>query len=323
MANFFREERGNVLAIVAGAIFAVFGMGALAIDVGYILTARNQLQAAVDASALAGGSGLVVSETEAVTQAIHFAARNNCINQPVVIAAGDVTFPAPARVRVQATRPLDLYFGKVLGISTMNIAVAAVAEVGSLTGVEHLKPWAIPEYPYTVGEPVVLKTGELGAPATNPSYFYPVDFPPLNKGTPITGADEYSQNIINGSADLVEIGDVLQVEPGNQVGPTAQGVEELIALDPYASWGETQNKVVNSSYPGDTSPRIIMIPFYDPNDPPSSGRNTITVTNLGAFFLEGVKGRNVYGRFIEIVTVGSGWGNIPTPLSLKRVKLVQ
>ena len=37
-------------------MMAVMGLAALAIDVSYVLTARNQLQAGVDASALAGAA---------------------------------------------------------------------------------------------------------------------------------------------------------------------------------------------------------------------------------------------------------------------------
>ena len=33
---------------------------------------------------------------------------------------------------------------------------------------------------------------------------------------------------------MVRIGDVLQIEPGNMVGPTKQGVDELIGMDPHA-----------------------------------------------------------------------------------------
>jgi hypothetical protein len=320
MTNFFREERGNVLAIVAGAIFAIFGMGALAIDVGYVLTARNQLQAAVDASALAGGAGLIVDEATAVTKAVFFAGQNNCVNQPVVITAGDVSFPNPARVRVQAARLLDLYFGRVLGLNTINITAVAVAEVGSLNGVGKLKPWAIPDLNYPLGEPVVLKAGELGAPGTDAGFFYPVDFPPLNRGTPITGGSVYEENIVNGSADPIWIGDELQVEPGNQVGPTAHGIQVLMDMDPNAYWDNSSNIVVDSDYPGYSSPRIVKIPFYDPNYPPDSGRNTVEVIRLGAFFLEGVQGRNVYGRFIEITAPGY-WGSTYT--SLYGIKLVE
>jgi hypothetical protein len=48
------------------------------------------------------------------------------------------------------------------------------------------------------------------------------------------------------------------------------------------------------------SPRVILVPFFDPTTPPTSGRNYVTVTKIGAFFIEGVRGNgDVTGRFIS------------------------
>ena len=50
-------------------------------------------------------------------------------------------------------------------------------------------------------------------------------------------------------------------EPGNMVGPTTQGIDDLIAQDPTAYWDEDTNSV-DSPY-GTGSPRIFPIPLYD------------------------------------------------------------
>ena len=56
-----REEKGAVVVLVAFALVAVFGIGALVIDVGNVLLAHSIVQASANASALAGaqqiGSG--------------------------------------------------------------------------------------------------------------------------------------------------------------------------------------------------------------------------------------------------------------------------
>ena len=129
----------------------------------------------------------------------------------------------------------------------------------------------------------------------------------------------------------IEIGDILQIEPGNMVGPTAHGIGDIIAMDPNAEWYIPLDGAPSEGYVtrlGDNygdcieiSPRIIKIPFYSPDYPPDSGRNTVTVVRLGAFFLEGVSGRNVYGRFMEITTSGIGGGGGST--SLYGVRLVR
>ena len=318
MLNIIKKEKGNVLVMVALSLVVFFGFAALGIDVGTIMTARNQLQCAVDAAALGGASGLTDSQGEATNRAITIAALNDCINEPVVLTVGDVTFPTAEQIRVQTTRQVDLYFARFFGQNTADVTAVAVAELDALAGTGDVKPWAIPDLDYVYGEEVLLKAGELGAPGTNPGFFYPVDFPPLNRGTPVTGAQEYLTNLINGSADPIYIGDVLQVEPGNMVGPTNQGVDELIAMDPNATWGASG--IENSAYANFSSPRIIKIPFYDPDYTPDSGRNTVEIVRLGAFFLEGMQGRNVYGRFIEITTAGDQNGG---PSMLLEVKLAQ
>jgi hypothetical protein len=148
-----------------------------------------------------------------------------------------------------------------------------------------------------------------------------VDFPPLNKGTPLTGADVYNENILTGSEGLIEIGDQLQIEPGNMQGPTKAGVADLIALDPFATWNVATGEIDGSWFTGFTSPRVCKISLYDPALPPDVGRNYVTVVRLGAFFLEDIRPNgDVIGRFIEITT-GGVWG--PGDSDLYGVKLVQ
>jgi hypothetical protein len=310
-------ERGNILVIASVALLSIFGFASIAIDVGCILTAKNQLQSAVDASALAGASGLIVDSGEAVTRAVSVGGLNTCLQDPVLIQSGDVDFPGTDRIRVRAERDVSLFFAKVVGIHSARISARAVAEIGTVIGTRGLRPWAVPDMNWPRGTPVVIKSGTLGAPATNPGFYYPIDFPSINRGDPETGAQIYKDNIINGSSFLAAIGDILLVEPGNMVGPTRQGVDALIAMDPAACWGGTQ--IVSSAYPGTSSPRVVKIPLYDPNLPPDSGRNTIQVTGLASFFITGIHGGDVIGIFIEKITSGQfGNGNS----TLKGVRLV-
>jgi hypothetical protein len=308
LQKFIRRERGSFLVLAAITMLVVLGLAALAIDVGYMLTARNQLQAGVDASALAGAAGLMTNQNLAIQRAMDFAGRNICIQQPVAVSAADISFPTANRIRVTSSRQLPLFFASALGLNQTLITASATAELGSIVGTDHLRPWAIPDFGFRLGDYVVIKSGELGAPGTNPGFFYPVDFPPANKGTPETGASAYSSNIENGCDGTVEIGDILQVEPGNMVGPTKQGVDAIIRWDSGAYWSTSTNSIMGSRYPGYSSPRICIVPLYDERYPPDSGRNTVTVTGLAVFFVEGISGKNVYGRFIEMLTHGI-WGS--------------
>ena len=303
MKTSIMEEKGSILIFSVVTMVVLILCASMTIDVSCILTARNQLQSAVDAAALAGATGLVIDQPEAMSRAISTGTSNLCIQQPVQIAPGDITIIGSSRIQVQANHVVNLFFARLVGIHTAPISAQAVAELGTIVGSPGFRPWGLPDMGWPTGAPVVLKAGLLNAPATNPSFFYPIDYPPLNKGTPVTGADAYRHNIMYGSGCEVGLWDEIQVEPGNMVGPTAQGVNDLIALDPcaYYSGGE----IVNSWYPGTSSPRVVKIPLYNPNDPPDSGRNTITVIGLGAFFLEGSQGKDVIGRFMHKVTDGT------------------
>ena len=95
----------------------------------------------------------------------------------------------------------------------------------------------------------------------------------------------------------------MQLEPGNMTGPTVQGMEELIAQDPSAQWDPVNKTIINSAY--GMSPRIGLVPFFDPSRPPVSGRNTVFISKLGAFFIDSVgSDGTVYGFFIQVTVQG-------------------
>ena len=76
MKTLFQDEKGNILVLTAAALMGLVMFASLSVDVGCILTARNQLQAAVDAAALAGASGLLVDQNTALSRAIGTAAQS-------------------------------------------------------------------------------------------------------------------------------------------------------------------------------------------------------------------------------------------------------
>ena len=49
-----RNEKGAPLVMVGIALTAILGFSALAVDIGYLVVTRNELQNAADAGALAG-----------------------------------------------------------------------------------------------------------------------------------------------------------------------------------------------------------------------------------------------------------------------------
>jgi Flp pilus assembly protein TadG len=337
-------QKGSVTIIVAVAMFAIFAFAVLAIDGALLLTTRTQLHNAADAAALAGASGLLEgSQATAIERAINFASYNSALQVkrvPVAITAGDISFPEPDKIRVTTHRTqatgdaLKTYFQRVISpFSSADVKAVAAAKIYDVCGGRCLKPWSIPdrwddannngaydegEYydpiatgyqvPVDVGADIVLKVGNPQE-AIEPGVFFPVNFPPLNYESgedPLEGANWYETWIAECTPYLVNVGDQLQIEPGNMVGPTRHGMEELIAQDPGAYWDPASKTVKGSAY--GLSPRIGLIPFFDPTLPPGTGRHSgvVTVVKLGAFFIESIgPGSQVNGRFIQITTQGT------------------
>lgn len=306
MKTLIQDEKGNILVLTAAALMSLVMFASLSVDVGCILTARNQLQAAVDAAALAGASGLMIDQNTARNRAMATAVQNTCIRQSVQVNPSDVSFPVTDQVRVQANSTVNLFFARIIGIHSVNVSAVAVGELSTIVGTKKMRPFGLPDLGWPTGAPVLIKAGSLGAPSTNPSFYYPIDFPPMNRGTPITGASEYEYNIAYGSKFDVFIGDRILVEPGNMTGPTKAGIQDLIAQDPYAYWDGS--KVADSAFPGNSSPRIVKIPLYDANSPPDNGRTYIDVIGLASFFIVGLQGKDVIGIYMEQTTSGS-FGN--------------
>lgn len=236
------------------------------------------------------------------------------------------------------------------GSDAANVGAAATARRVNACSSDCFKPWSVTDkwvdtngngkfdngvdlydpvttgyqYPRDNGLQVTLKIGKPGDNIV-PSFYNAVDFPPLNRGTPQTGGNTYQDNISTcGPDSFVAVGDQLQTEPGSMQGPTAQGVQDLIATDPTAYW-DTGCNCANSPK-GINSARLIRIGFFDPRDPPSSGRQSVTVIKVGGFFVESVvssgpnKG-NVTGRFTQV----AAFGGAPDPgcAGLQTVRLVK
>jgi Flp pilus assembly protein TadG len=138
-------------------------------------------------------------------------------------------------------------------------------------------------------------------------WYYAVRFGPINTGDPVwSGADPYNEWIMGCAPYTVSIGDLLELENGVMQGPTVQGLEDLINLDPTAEWDPVTGTVINSAYPA--SPRVIKVAAFDPTlgvrkDIPGPGY--VTVTKFMALFIEGHDGSDVIGRFMKTVTEGT------------------
>jgi Flp pilus assembly protein TadG len=371
-----RDESGMTYVFIGLGLMAFLSATMLAIDVGMLMTARNQAQNSADAGALAGATALVFDDFNnrtpsgpAVTSAISAATSNEVMRNSVSIIPSDVEFlndadgqPTQVKVSVyrQAARgnPVATLVARFFGISVADIAATATAEASPAGGAICIKPWTIPDrwierqtapwdttdtfsaYPknpslqpdvyrptgdarYTGYDMYRDKGLELTLKAANgdniaPSFYYSFAIPDS------MGGDDYEWNIANCNTTVMTPDELLTLEPGDKVGPTAHGVEELIARDEGAYWDTYNNKPVSDMHP---SPRLIVIPTFDPfyyDTGKHNGRTgDLKAANYIGFFLESVDaGGTVRGRITPVSGVRTGG---PTPIGFfpKAIRLVK
>src|SRR5688572_22847564 len=173
------------------------------------------------------------------------------------------------RVRVQRSsargNPLTTFFAPIFNINTGDVGAIATAEVSPANAMTCVKPFTVPDKwiekqtPPWDPDDTFDVVDNKGKPLADPDVYIPIGqtgYTGYNavadKGTLITlkaangtniapsfyfpysignvsGASEYSWNIGNCNTTIHGFPHFLQAEPGNMVGPTSQGLDELIA----------------------------------------------------------------------------------------------
>jgi Flp pilus assembly protein TadG len=360
-----RDESGMSYVFIGMGMMAFLTATMLAIDVGMLLTGRNQAQNAADAGALAGATALVFNDFNdrtptgpAVTNARNAALANKVMGKDVSVNPSDVTFPVNPnsgqndRVRVDVYRtanrgnPVSLLMARAFGHQTASIDATATAEAAPANAMNCVKPFTIPDKwiekqtPAWDASDTYDAFDNKGKPLANPDIYIPADQPGYtgynmetdrglrlmiragtgNNITPSfyfswaiggsSGGNDYRWNIANCNTTIVRWGELMTQEPGNMVGPTIQGANDLYNQDPTAYWDTSCNCVKS---PKQKSPRVFPIPLYDPiyyDSGKRNGRNAdLKMANWIGFFMEEIQGNNIYGRITPIK--GLIKGNLP------------
>jgi len=171
------------------------------------------------------------------------------------------------------------------------------------------------------GREIEIHTGAQDQ--TSAGWFAPVR---LHAGD--SGAADYCMRIKDcTNDDPVAIGQVIDTENGNMVGPTDQCLfsddDSLYNRDPTAHWepnyfGAGKGAVVGA-YGVNNSPRIVPMPVIDPDeffatDP--NGHTSVTIRNILGFFVERQDGHGGHsvtvGRLINVPGQYVGGGNVDT-----------
>ncbi|QDU98259.1 TadG family pilus assembly protein [Lignipirellula cremea] len=142
MLSSARNRKAQVVVWAALMMVFVVGMVAFAVDVGYMLLTRSQLQNAADSAAIAGAAVMSQGTEAVVAEAQEFAAYHVAASDKVKLDAGDVEFgvwDSDARkfeatidpgnaIRVTVRREkAALFFGRVFGHKVFSTQASAVA----------------------------------------------------------------------------------------------------------------------------------------------------------------------------------------------------
>jgi hypothetical protein len=151
-----RNRQGLALPFAALMLFVLLGLVGLAVDLGFLMGARNEAQKVADAAALAGAGTFLVTfdEDDATDAAIDFAARNTIRGDSVVVLPEDVEVIADSqKVRVLVLRTqgrgnaIRTLFMRALGVGRVDVSASAAAQAfpaGAVDG-ECFLPFTIPD----------------------------------------------------------------------------------------------------------------------------------------------------------------------------------
>jgi len=121
------EQDGQVVVQVTLMLLVLMLAVALAVDVGHLYGERRRMQNAADAGALAGARAMCLGQQDQVaSQAYYYAVTENGADLDLT----DISVSGN-RVTVVARKPVDTYFIRVVGISTVDVAAVAEAACGA------------------------------------------------------------------------------------------------------------------------------------------------------------------------------------------------
>jgi hypothetical protein len=276
------RQQGIVLVLYAIGMFAMLIVGGLALDGAHAMLNKNRLQTTVDAAALSAAKTLDQTADTAQAQtaalamiasnadnlgnrelATAYASGNGDINVTVEFSATVAPFAAgslPANyVRVRAENfTMSAWLVQLMGMDEKIVAATAVAGPSPTLGAScKLVPLIVcgdPDQPpsptdptapiwgYERGDVHVLKGGSDSGGQKGP--IGPGSFQLARPGD-ASGSYDLAQGLAGGSENCSNVGDSIDTEPGNKVGPTVAGINTRL------------NKYPGFIFPGDYPPDVV------------------------------------------------------------------
>jgi Flp pilus assembly protein TadG len=255
-----RGESGQAAVLLTLVLMSLLGVAGFVIDYGNWEVNRHQVQDAADAAALAGASGIPAGSGTANSLAAAEYAKNGGASDSVAVAQ-TTDLQANDSVTVTASRQAPTSFTSIFGIHSVTVSASARATVESFTQINagtNVMPWGVLQSSYVPGQayPIYTKTTQnANNGAISLPYVQSANCPVPN------GSNVYS-NEIAGTTQVcpVSVGETVQTDPGDNSGPTAQGLNQRIT-----TW-QTLDQIVQFNADGTTtllnsnSPQLVIIP---------------------------------------------------------------
>jgi hypothetical protein len=278
-----KASKGQALFIVILALPVIVGVLTLVMDVGNLYYNQTSMQVAVDSGVLSGALYLPSYPSQAVSVAEDYAERNGIKASEII----SCTVSADNKTVLMTTgRNLPCFFCAVLGEGTAHADAVPSTETSSGAGLQvgasalivpiKAATGVVPiglDYRTNLnfGNVVQLKQGQVGAG----------NWAPLALGG--TGASNYSTNVQNGYPGKVSVGDSLDTQPGNVVGPTNQAFQYRLSMGQNQfSTGTFQNHDLND-------PRVMLIPIVDFSN--INGRSQVPMKGFAMMWIVSLDGQ--------------------------------
>jgi hypothetical protein len=301
-----RSARGQTLPVIVFCMLSLIGVAGAAIDVASWYQSKRSLQSAADATALAAASQIPNGWSAATSTGSSQYGKNGKPGDGVSYTSTSVAAPNDS-ILVTARRQAPTYFSRIFGVGSVSITATARATVSSFTTVrsnQDVMPWGVMKGTYITGQSYQIYTdnsssnnGALSLPYQN------------NANCPVpSGANPYRDEI-DGTLNScpVSVGEQLDVKPGQNAGPTRQGIDNRITtwqpLDQIVQIGANGQATVIDQ----TSKQLVLIPIVEDPDGGTdwlNGSGWVRVVGFAWFVITGPPGYTSNGKTVTGVFVG-------------------
>lgn len=316
---------GQTLVIFTLVLVTLLGAMALCTDVAVLYFNWAQLQKAADAAAVAGAHYLPDDTSTATSTAYTYANYDGVPASQVL----SVTFGnANTTITVQLRRTVNLFFARVLGFLNTPVTVQATAMIQPAGGTNGIFPIGLS---CTGSDPTqdcgCTDTTTNGVSTTTCTLHYgmlsgaPGNWEPLAIGG--NGANDLRNNIAYGYSGTTYIGQgvSLPTEPGNIVGPIAQGMETRLGDSAYSNGPPSVVPLSNAEL---NDSRLVVVPMV--NYTSANGKTEVPVMGFAEMWISsfdpGTDNINVYflGTVDPNAIPGGGTPNGTTPTGVTLIE---